>query len=252
MHHIFTHRMFGVSISAFLGIILLGTVGKADYISRTAYVAHLVKTSVMMIVVSVISIFLFYQLRDEYGIHNGGENFVTVTLEEPVSMAFIPMYPEVISVNVGISAAVDSGSRCNLQLWEQDSMLDQIQFAVDDGNHFHLLPVDWHLKAGQVYTLVIAPAGESKETSLWLTENDIMPLAEYGEMVTGGEKLKGQMLAGITYWCAPVQRSAQLLFISVFMGVCLMLVYSFRSVFSTQKSGLCLINYFKNNNNGKV
>ncbi len=56
-------------------------------------------------------------------------------------------------------------------------------------------------EAVRAYLLELEPVGNDGKVFLWVTNQGRMPLAEYGEAVMGGEKLQGQMLSRIEYWC---------------------------------------------------
>ncbi len=237
MHHIFTHRTFSVSIAAFLGMILLST---GDNLLHATRKKHFISYITAMVAISALSVFLMFQVKDDFSRHNGGPNFTNTELTAPASMTFTPTYSKITLLNVGFSCMNGTEGYCQIQVLDQDTVVAQLLLPMADyteGN-FHEIPVDWKLKAGHPYTLTIEPIDYDGEFYLWFTSDRTMPLPEYGEIRLGNERISGQMLAGFTYWCVLTETSRRLLFTITFIGIFMMLIYSCLSarVSSTNKN----------------
>ncbi len=225
MHHIFTHRIFGVSIAAFFGIVLLSTEGNLQITNWKKYLIRYVSS---IVIISVFSIFLMSQLRDEFQQNNGGPNFTNTELTAPALMTFTPAYSNITVLGIGFSAMNGIEGYCQVQVLDQDTVQEQLILPIEEfaeGN-YHEIPVDWKLKAGYPYTLTIEPIENDGQIYLWYTSDETTPLYEYGKLTIGAEEISGQMLAGFTYWCELTENSLRLLFAVTFIGICMMILYS--------------------------
>lgn len=229
MHHIFTYRIFGVSIAAFIGMILLCTETNAEGMKtgkqRIGYWVTVLGTGVL-------SVFLMLQLRDSYSVRNSECSLTRIEVDAPVSMAFTPAYENVTLLNLGFWVQNGEKGYGRLSLLDGEDVAEQVVFPLCDcmeGN-FNEVAQDWKLKAGHPYTLLFETIDKDGQVYLWVTSDNAMPMAEYGEAVMGDKRLSGQILGGITYWCGLTEGSKRLLFVIAFMGMGLMLVYSVRSI----------------------
>lgn len=225
MHHIFTHRIFGVSIAAFLGMILVST---QDNVKRSGEKKYIIKYVAAMAVITVFSVFSMLLLRDDFTRHNGIDEFAQYELVAPATMSFTPEYAEVTSINVGVSNVGGAEGYCLIQLIDQENVLDQVEIPIEDfkESNFQNVSVEWNLKAGHQYTLSIEPVENNGTVYLWASTNGKFSLPEYGEVLIGNEKVQGQMLASISYWCILTDNSQRLLFTGTYIGIYMMILYS--------------------------
>lgn len=234
MHHIFTHRIYGVSIAAFLSMVLLGTQDgrgiKGEWRPRVCRGALLAG-------MGFFSYFLMLQLRDSYSVHNGSSAFSAVEMDAPVEMEFTPSYSRVLSLNLGLSFENVTEGWVEVRLTQDENVLKQLQLPFRDlgeGN-FHEIQTQWDLEAGCVYLLELEPVDNDGQVFLWVTNQGRMPLAEYGEAVMGGEKLQGQMLSRIEYWCGLRDPSMRILYTVTFLGICMGALYFCQSVMGEER-----------------
>lgn len=238
MHHIFTHRIAGVSIAAFLGMILVSTEKKFlkenKKILNSLYEnrKRILIFSSMWILICVLSYGLMLQVRDEYTRLNGGSDFVQVELHDLGIMNFTPIYSEITSFYVGVS--VENGSKGTLQieLLDQGEVIDEIEMSFSEyqeGN-FHEISRQWNLETNHTYELAIQPIDNDGEVYLWVSSEDTLPLQEFGTVEIDNQISSGQMLTSISYWCAPVARSSRLFYTITFVGIFMMMIYSGWSV----------------------
>lgn len=230
MHHIFTYRTFSVSIAAFLGLLLLSTESRFEWVRKPKLFIVRIGLLIGTCVFSVLGVYL---LRDEYLVHNGTySNFTIVEMDRTVSMDFVPGYSEMKSLYLGFSVENETEGSCKVQLSSGGSVLEEIELQLSKyatGN-MQKIDVDWKLGAGQPYKLHIEPRDVKGVVYLWVTSDGILPLDEFGEAYMGEDALGGQMLAGVTYWCTPQVKTIRVLFALTFTGICMMLLYACWSV----------------------
>ena len=225
MHHIFTHRIFGVSIAAFLGMILLSTNHKFGFVKGKR---RLIGHAAALIGISAFALFLMLRIKDEYMLHNGTNQFEKIEMEAPVFMTFTPAFSNVTILDAGFSVENASEGYCKIQLMDQDTVLEELLLPVSDyreGN-LHEIGSGWKMKAGHRYTLSMEMMDNDGKAYLWVTSDGKMPLAEFGEATMGEKQLSGQMLAAVTYWCRLVNPRQQVLFTITFMAICMMVLYA--------------------------
>lgn len=230
MHHIFTHKTFGVSIAAFLGIILLSTKEKFEQ----SPVKKLLGNCFVIALTGGMSLLLMFQLRSDYNVYNyHGCAFDKVLADDTVRMSFIPSFPQISNISIGTSSEGGDAGEYKISLLDEESILYEYYVPVYEwaqGN-VHKLPVDWKLIAGKHYTLQITQIETDGDTYLWVTADGLMPLKEYGETAIGEELLPGQMLTEIVYWCRPVGIYNCLFWTLTLMGVCFMVITAFQTIF---------------------
>lgn len=227
MHHIFTHRIYGVSIAAFLGIVLVSTKEK----SRVISVKRLLGNCLFTAIIGVISILLMLQLRSDYDVNNYAYTFDTVLANDTIYMTFTPSFAQISNINIGISVEGGGEGEYIISLLDGERIVYQNSVPASEwieGN-LHGLPVNWKLIVGRQYTLQIDRIGSEGNTYLWVTTDGLMPLTEYGETTIGEKFIRGQMLTDITYWCRPVGKYNCLFWTSTFISICLMMIAALRN-----------------------
>lgn len=238
MHHIFTHKIYGVSIAAFLGIVLVSFNGKP----RVPSVKRLLRNFFKAVLTVGGSFALMLQLKSDYDVNNFAYMFDTVLAEDTISMNFTPAFAHISNIKIGISVEGGKAGEYKISLLDEEGIVYQNSVPVSEwaeGN-LHSLPVDWKLIAGRQYTLQIDQVGTDGNTYLWVTTDGLMPLVEYGEAAIGEKILSGQMLTDITYWCRPVGKYNCLFWTSTFIGICFMVIAVFQNcvIKSCDKGGI--------------
>lgn len=236
MHHIFTHRIFGVSIAAFFAMVLLGTEresgGGAGKACRAGCWAVLAGTALL-------GYGLMLLLKDVYGEHNGTCSFERIELEGAVAMDFIPEYQNVAYVNVGIMTEPDSVGLCRILLLDRDTVLEEKMLPAEElsGKNYHDMEVDWRLEPGHLYRLSVELTAPEDKGYMWVTSDENNLLPTLGNVSMGGKEKMGQMLGGVSYWRALEENSKRFLYLCTFMGIGMAAVYSCWSVSGRGKPG---------------
>lgn len=228
MHHVFTHRIFVISISAFLGMLLVSiSQEKTERLNTKERMKCLGAISLT----GLLAVVLMLQLKETYSRHNGDLSFSLVPVAGTVSMNFIPEHPEITNLQVGFYTENSTAGFYELQLFDGDTLVGQAMLPVDgtQGGVLHDMQVDWKLKKGHPYTLHIDTVDGDGDFFVHITENELWSIPEYGMVTMEGENMHGQMLAGITYHCRLLETKKQILFIILFWGAGLMTAYSFWS-----------------------
>lgn len=221
MHHIFTHRIFGVTIAAFLGIVLVGTKGKLELPPMKG----LLHNCFVIALLGGVSVLLLFRLRADYNVNNYMYAFDKVLTGDTIYMNFIPSFPHITKIKLGVSAD-DGAGEYRISLLDGGQIVygsSVPAYEWSEGNQ-HELSVDWNLIAGKQYKLQIDQIGTDGSTYLWVTADGSEPLTEYGETAVGETFLDGQMLSEITYWCRPVGKYNCMFWTFTFMGGCFMII----------------------------
>lgn len=222
MHHIFTHRIYGVSIAAFLGMALLSTQGKPALPTAEKWLYHCLATALT----GGGALLLLLFLRSDYSVNNYAFSFEKILANDTISINFVPSFSRITRINIGISVEGGSAGEYRISLSDGEETIYERTVPVyewSEGN-LHELAVDWNLTAGKDYTLQIDQAKADGNTYLHVTADGFIPLAEYKEITVGGEYLPGQMLTEVNYWCRPVGKYNCLFWFFTFAGVCFMVI----------------------------
>lgn len=237
MHHLFTHRMFGVSIAAFLGVILLSTQKQSE---ETNGEKTMLKLLGILVLAGAASVLFMFQIKDSYYEDNGHLPFTQIEWREPVSMSFTPQYdnafsltgkPNVTTLYLGFSVVDATTGYCRMTLLAEGIVEDCRELPISEclGKNFQQVDADWELKAGKEYTIVLEPMEVDGTLLLWVSCDGETSLAEYGEVFCGENGLGGQLLGGIIYWCTPPAGASRLLLAMTYLGIILMVLYSLSS-----------------------
>jgi len=225
MHHIFTHRMFIVSIAAFIGIILLSTEKTEDYEYSPMY---RIKYVVATLAMAVLGVCFMLQIKDDFQRHNGALSFTQTELTDTAVMAFVPEYQDIKSVNIGVAAPECTTGYCDIKVFDKEAVVAEAMLPLNTlgEDTFHTLAVDWHLKKDYLYVMTVQPVDNDGKVDIFLTWDGITELPELGGVTLGSENTYGQMLAGITYRCILTENAMRILYSITFFGLCSMIVYS--------------------------
>lgn len=225
MHHIFAHRTFGVSIAAFMGIVLVSTAGKPEKLS----VKRLLANYAVIALSGGIALLLTLQPRFDFIVNNYPYVYDKVLVDDTIYMSFVPSFARIKNIRFGISSEGDKSGEYRISLLDGEQIVYEKDIPVyewSEGN-LHDLPVDWKLTAGKQYKLKIDFLRTDSNTYLLVTQGGLTPLSEYGEISIGEKVITGQMLTEINYFCRPLGKFNLAFWFTSFMAVCLMVIAPF-------------------------
>ena len=225
MHHVFTHRIFVISISAFLGTLLVSV--RQEETEKMVQNAR-IKCLAMIAITGLLAVVMMLQIKETYSRHNGDLSFSLVPVTGTVSMNFIPEHSDITNLQFGLYTESSTTGFYYLQVYDGNTVVEQVMLPIDgtQGGVLHDVEVDWKLKKGHPYTLQIDTVDADGDFFIHITDNERWSIPEYGMITMEGENMHGQMLAGITYHCRLLETKKQILFIILFWAAGLMMVYS--------------------------
>lgn len=198
IHHFFTHRIYGVSIAAFLALLLesVGNFKESRVLSgrERAEVLALLGFSAML------SCFCSLFAKEDISVTNGTGSFRQIQMERELETEFVPTINTVADIHFGLESESTKG-RYEIKLWEGDKLKYHHTFRLADGKggHYHELITWWVLRHGETYRMTVEAVETDAPVSVWLTETGDMILLELGEVSVDGTKTGGQMLMGFRY-----------------------------------------------------
>lgn len=220
-HHYFTYRTFGVSVLAFLAILL----GSTSYEKKKVIVP--LKNRLLVGGVFVAAFLLSLPLTllvpfEELLVINGSEQFRQLMMEnnDLLEVEFTPTFDNIIGFGLGVQSA-GRGGVCEVILWEGMQQLYQENFLLEnfrDGN-YQTRETEWELEHGNTYRLTMEVKDTEEPIFVWITDNGAMPLAEYGELSVNGISESGQLLTGINYWRRPSLNGTLMFFAMTWTGI---------------------------------
>lgn len=219
-HNYFTYRIFGVSVLAFLAMVLGSAAGVRK--ARSVPIRRRFALAGTLLLVMAVSIPLARAAREELSVLNGGSQFRTISMEsgEVLETEFSPTFGEIRGFNIGLESSGETGY-CEVSLWRGDTLEYQEIYQVDEfgESNYQRRDVKWKLNPRETYRLTVEIKETEQPVYVWVTDNEEMPLAEYGKLSLNGETESGQLLTGISYWGMPALREARLFLVMTWTGV---------------------------------
>lgn len=278
-HHFFTYRILGVSVLAFLALVLdnampaagkvgcgfcqgagssavMSEAGKVGGSSRqgagssdmpseaegqlpgsqSAGTAWREKRNVCCVWAAAVlfSIPFTLLLREDLLVVNGYVGFKTIPIEQNVIVEaeFTPAYNDILSLGLGLECPGTQGEY-EIILWDggEPEYREVIPIGKDPeappDKHYHLLEVQWKLRAKKTYRLTIEVKGNDAPACLWVTEDRQGPLGEYGSLTVGGEIVEGQPLSEVLYHCLPPSKKTLLFYSLTWTGILAAAMFTF-------------------------
>lgn len=248
IHHFFTYRIFGVSILAFLAIVLDsvpvpgigtdipgtdrqkdGTGAKGIFRKDMPSIRKLTERGLVWGIAVLISAPLALIAKEDVRATNGPEAFQRIPMEEKLEAEFTPTFSIIRSFGLGLECAEETW-QYKVGIWEGDVLKYQETISAGDGEeaNYRETEVLWRLRRGKTYTLTVEAAGSDAPIYVWVTKDGNMPLIEYGNLLVDGELTAGQMLTGITYSDrAGVPEGMKFFLILTWTGIIMAAVYVF-------------------------
>lgn len=198
IHHFFTHRIYGVSIAAFLAIVLesTGDFREAERLSPR----ERVRKFGLLGVSTVLAGCCMLGAKEEMMITNGTADFQRMQMERGLETEFIPPTNTIAGISFGLECESLQG-RYEIKLWEGDKLKYENTFFLENRelSNYQSLTTWWMLKRGRTYRLTIEVIGTDAPVTAWMTQKGDMILPELGEVSVDGVKTGGQFLMGFRY-----------------------------------------------------
>lgn len=197
VHHIFTYRVWGISILAILALLLIGTEPFAVQEKSTK-----AKIILGWGVCAALAVGLSVLPKEDVYVINGYAEFdeVPVSEGEICEMSFTPSFPTID--NFALCAKPDSiKGKCKIVVMDGEEKLyeEYIPLNKYQDTAFAGIPVSWKLSKGKTYSMQISFEGTSGDTYMLITKDHNMVLAEYGEAFIKDVSKNGQILSALNY-----------------------------------------------------
>ena len=198
IHHFFTHRIYGVSVAAFLALVLesAGNIRESEKLSGRERVRMAGFLGISILLACCCSLLA----KEDISVTNGMGNFRQIQMEERLETEFVPSLNTVADIHLGLECDSTQG-QYEIKLWEGDKLKYQNTFRLADskGGNYHELVTWWLLKHGETYLVTVEAVETASPVFVWLTEAGDMPLPELGGVSVDGVETGGQMLMGLRY-----------------------------------------------------
>lgn len=199
IHHLFTYRIFGVSILAFLALILESVRPSGENLKLTG--RGRAAMAGLLGVFAVSAYFCSLGAKEGPSVTNCSGDYQQVGTEQAVEMEMTFSCDTVIAdMDLGLESKSTQG-RYEVKLWKGDRLKYQNTLYLRDcssGNLQRFSPW-WSLKRGETYRMTVEPVGTDAPVLVWLKETEDMLLPEFGKASVDGAESGGQMMMGVRY-----------------------------------------------------
>lgn len=196
-HHFFTHRTWGISILAVMGVLLIST---ETYLKQEK--KERIKNLLVWAGCGVLAIGLSLLPKEDVYVINGYCDFREVQMKEGESceMDFIPSFPTVDQFTLCAKTDSQSGI-CRILIKDGEKKLYEERIELEEYQDITsaTIPVFWKLRRGKKYSMHIQFEDAESDTYLLVTVDKNMPMSEYGEVQVNGKNLDGQILSALNY-----------------------------------------------------
>lgn len=243
IHHAFTYRILGISIAAFMAIVLESTsmIGEKKRGAR-----HFMLFAVTGLALMMVAAVLTLCTKEITPIDNKDKEFEeTVLSGQHVTVSLVPDYNRIYAIGFGLRTdSMEGGYELSLYDGEEILYKEEIPVSRYRQYNFCYYNVDWTLEAGKEYLLSIKVHDTEKEVYFYRTAEGDLPL-EGCQYLEDGRQTFRQPLIGFQYWCLPVSPKVKvllmlsyfgLLFVTVYVGACLVADFSKKVNFATGKN----------------
>lgn len=216
-HHFFTYRIFGVSILAFMAIVLDSTSCclKMPWDKR-----NMLRQCLVWGAAAVLSLPMMLITREEVAAFNGTEAFRRIETEKELTVEFTPTYGRITEYGLGMESADGREVRCVVEVLDGGTAVCHEEYLLGDDGNYHVQEVLWELQEGKTYQLNVKVEENSAPLYAWVTEEGSGRLAEYGSLSVDGQEAEGQLLTGIHYYDnAGVSREMKILLMMSWTGI---------------------------------
>ena len=217
-HHFFTYRIWGITVLAVL-LLAAECTGKAACSFQWKHASIWGGLGSLTIILTLFA-------REDLFVLNGYCKYELLELQEETQFKteFVPTFSVINELCLGLDTQSQEGEY-EIRLCQDGTVLEQNSIPMEEVGmlDFYSIEVDWKLKSGEKYELIIETQGNTEPAYLMVTVPEEMPLTEFKNASAWGETVGGQPISGITYRKLPGKKN--LLFICMTWMWILMAIY---------------------------
>ena len=229
IHHMFTYRIFNISVMAFLSCMLAGlSGGKKKPISWKSIAFVFGKWGVAVVAALFLVSFCTEETRVSNEWSSGEDILKDVSLPnlETWEMTFIPQDKRITGLKLCIDTQSTEGYYL-IELHKGDKVISERKISMESvkGVFFFSVDVDWKLEIGEEYSFrLIAIDGNSDNYMRIVTGGELF-LEEFPSGIRMGDNImEGQPIAAIYYLQRKMPEGKQRVFLWLtYIGICLVL-----------------------------
>jgi len=233
LHHFFTYRIFAVTIWAGMAIALIAT----DTIKVQTKRASIRTLGAWLGFAMLSIVVLLTTVRESVPLSNGGEvpRHILLEPEGKIEVTFTPAYSGINEFLLCTNSESTTGYY-QVSVYHEGKELYVERFHVSEfaTSSFRSFKVDWKVKAGQQYEIIIKAIDTNADVYAVITEEGSMPLQEYGNLRVNGKAYKSQPSSGFTYWCLPPDGRTNILVIALLMAAMATVLVTIKNKTSSQ------------------
>ncbi len=218
-HHFFTHRIYGVSILAFLAA-WAGAFG-GDSSGRRVWMGWKTRSLAVLLIV-LVSVGGAFLAREDIWATNGYASYhrLRLTAEDELDMEFRPTFANIKEFGICAERFKEAG-RIEVSILDGDELVCRESFPLEGWGDeaYYIKPVGWKLKKGKEYLMQIRLLENDGTVDILMTDETDLPMNEYGISTMNGEAVEGQLVSGVVYRRFPLSRRMQLFLITTWMGI---------------------------------
>lgn len=199
IHHLFTYRIFGVSILAFMALALesVGETGENLKLSGRGRAAMAGLFGAFAVLAYICSLWA----KEGPSVTNcGGDYQVLQTVKQVEMEVTFPDDTLIADMDLGLQSESVQG-QYEVKLWEGNKLKARNILYLEDcspGNLQRFSPW-WNLKGGRIYRITVEPVGTDAPVQVWVEEAKDMFLPGFETVSVDGVEKEGQMMMGIRY-----------------------------------------------------
>lgn len=220
VHHFFTYRIFGVSILAFLAIWAEAFADVDSGCKRVQKRLWVKLLALALIGIGAVGGMLL--ARESIWVTNGyaDHHRVRLTEQEVLTMEFRPTFPRVKAFGICVEHYNESGE-VEVSLLDGENMVYQEHFPLEGWGDeaYYYKPVEWKFQKGKEYTMQVRLLDNDQAVDVLITDDGVLPMAEYGAPRIQGDAVGGQLVSSITYWYRPTSRTYKIYLALTWMGI---------------------------------
>ncbi len=239
-HHTFTHRIFSVSILAFMAIALEVLLRREKVSQNILEILRQIKwkrTAATVMAWGAIGVSSLYLMRcagEDLLIWNANDPPVLVSLDNAeAETSFIPSFSRIKKFGYGITSESTQGTYI-ITVLDKEKIVYQEKVPISDTfDEFELykdIDVKWKLKAGREYKIRIGAVDNDAPVYIVMTEAGHFPLSEYRNMKISNVSYDGQFLSGLTYYAVPLDKAVKLFLTLSWCGILAVSVVTIQSI----------------------